>query len=301
MTNPIVWYGELTSSRRLFRRGLSYLSPGIVWTLIFLAIPMLALIPVSFATRGSYGQIVWDFTWTNFERLLGYGLFGWSPDYLLILWRSMVVAGITTVICVLLSYPLCFYIARKPAKKRYFWLTLVIIPFWTNLVIRTYAWLLVLAPQMPFARIASLFGFIPEGAALYPTPFAVYLGMVGTFLPFVTMPLYANVEKMDWSLVEAGRDLYAGSWRVFRHAILPQTTPGLAVGVTLTFIPAMGMFLVPDFLGGAKYMLVGNLIQQQFGTSRDWPFGAAVSLGLMALTFVGIWIMRRTGGSEAMK
>ena len=300
MTDTVIWYGELTTSRSLLRRGLAHLSPGIAWTLVFLAIPMLALIPVGFASRGSYGQIVWEFTGNNFYRLLGYGTFGWSPDYLIILGRSCVVAAVTTIICVLLSYPLCFYIACKPARKRYFWLTLCIIPVSTHLGIRTYAWLLVLAPQMPLARLASFLGFIAPNAPLYPTPFAVYLGMVGTFLPFVTMPLYANVEKLDWSLVEAARDLYSGSWRVFRHAILPQTTPGLAVGVTLTFIPAMGMFLVPDFLGGAKYMLVGNLIQQQFGTSRDWPFGAAVSLGLMLLTFVGIWVLRKTGGKEAV-
>lgn len=300
MTDKVIWFGELTTSRNLLRRGLAHLSPGIAWTLVFLAIPMLALIPVGFASRGSYGQIVWEFTWNNFYRLLGYGTFGWSPDYLIILGRSCMVAAVTTIICVLLSYPLCFFIACKPAHKRYFWLTLVIIPFWTNLVIRTYAWLLVLAPQMPLARLASFLGFIAPDAPLYPTPLAVYLGMVSTFLPFVTMPLYASVEKLDWSLVEAARDLYSGSWRVFRHAILPQTTPGLAVGVTLTFIPAMGMFLVPDFLGGAKYMLVGNLIQQQFGTSRDWPFGAAVSLGLMLLTFVGIWVLRKTGGKEAV-
>ncbi len=300
MTKHIVWFGELTTPRGLLRRGLGFLSPGFVWTLVFLAIPMLALIPVGFVSRGNYGQIEWQFTWNNFHRMLGFGEFGWSPDYLLILWRSAEVAALTTIICVLLAYPLCFFITSRPREKRYFWLTLIIIPFWTNLVIRTYAWLLVLAPQMPLARLAAAFGFIAPDTPLYPTPFAVYLGMVGTFLPFMTMPLYANVEKLDWSLVEAGRDLYAGSWRIFRHAILPQTTPGLAVGVTLTFIPAMGMFLVPDFLGGAKYMLVGNLIQQQFGVSRDWPFGAAVSLGLMVLTFIGIWILRRTGNKEGL-
>ena len=194
-----------------------------------------------------------------------------------------------------LSYPLCFFIAGRPERSRYFWLTLVIIPFWTNMVIRTYAWFLILSPEMPFARLAALLGFIPDGAPLYPNAFAVYLGMVSMFLPFVTLPLYASVERLDWALVEAAQDLYASPVRVFTQAVLPQTMPGLSVGIILTFIPAMGMFVVPDLLGGAKYMLVGNLIQQQFGPSRDWPFGAAVSMGLMLLTMIGLWVYRRRG------
>ena len=124
---------------------------------------------------------------------------------------------------------------------------------------------------------------------------AVYLGMVSIFLPFVALPLYSSVERLDWSLVEAARDLYASSVRVFTQAILPQTLPGLSVGVIITFVPAMGMFVVPDLLGGAKYMLVGNLIQQQFGTSRDWPFGAAISMGLMVLTMISLQLYRRRG------
>jgi spermidine/putrescine transport system permease protein len=119
--------------------------------------------------------------------------------------------------------------------------------------------------------------------------------MISAFLPFVALPLYSSVEKLDWSLVEAANDLYCGKWRVFRQAILPQTLPGLSVGAILTFVPAMGMFLIPDLLGGAKYMLVGNLIQQQFGKSRDWPFGAAVSLALMSLTLIALVILNRKG------
>lgn len=289
----LVWYGELTTRARLVRRGLFFAAPGMLWILLFLALPSLLLIVVSFTTRGTYGEIEWTFSVENFRRLMGFGLFGWSADYLLILLRSVWVAFWTTFICVVLAFPLCFYIANKPARTRYFWLTLVIIPFWTNLVIRAYAWLLVLAPQLPLARLAAMAGLVPEGSPLYPSALAVYLGMIGTFLPFVTLPLYSSVEKLDWTLVEAARDLYSGRWRVFWSAIWPQTVPGLSVGITLTFIPAMGMFVVPDFLGGAKYMLVGNLIQQQFGTSRDWPFGAAVSFALMVLTLVGLHVHRK--------
>ena len=289
----LIWYGELTTQAQLLKRGFFFLSSGMLWLLVFLVLPGLVLVVVSFATRGAYGQLVWEFTIENYKRLMGFSLFGWTSDYLLILWRSVVVALVTTLVSILLSYPLCFFIAARKERSRYMWLTLVIIPFWTNMVIRTYAWFLILAPELPFAKLAAALGFISEGAPLYPNAFAVYIGMVSMFLPFVTLPLYASVEKLDWSLVEAAQDLYASRIRVFTQAILPQTMPGLSVGVILTFVPAMGMFIVPDLLGGAKYMLVGNLIQQQFGSSRDWPFGAAISMGLMVLTMISLQIYRR--------
>jgi spermidine/putrescine transport system permease protein len=293
MSKLLIWYGELTTRRSLLQRGALFLIPGMLWLVVFIVLPGLVLVGVSLATRGSYGQLEWQFTLENYKRLAGFSLFGWTADYLMILWRSVVVAFFTTLISVILSYPLCFFIAARPARSRYLWLTLVIIPFWTNMVIRTYAWFLILAPELPFARLAAYLGFIAEGAPLYPNAFAVYIGMVSMFLPFVALPLYASVERLDWSLVEAANDLYAGRTRVFTQAILPQTLPGLSVGVVLTFVPAMGMFVVPDLLGGAKYMLVGNLIQQQFGTSRDWPFGAAVSMALMVLTMISLQLYRR--------
>jgi spermidine/putrescine transport system permease protein len=289
----LVWYGELTTQRNLTRRGLGYLGVGILWLLVFLVLPGLVLILVSFITRGGYGQLVWDFTFENYKRFLGFSVFGWTADYIIILWRSVWVALMSTLICVILSYPLAFFICSRPEKKRYIWLTLVIVPFWTNMVIRTYAWLLILAPEMPLAKLASFVKLIPPDTPLYPSAFAVYMGMVSIFLPFVTLPLYSSVERLDWSLVEAAQDLYASKMRVFMQAILPQTLPGLTVGVILTFVPTMGMFVVPNILGGSKYMLVGNLIQQQFGTSRDWPFGSAISMALMVLTLVSLQLYRR--------
>jgi spermidine/putrescine transport system permease protein len=291
----IIWFGELATRRQLLQRGSLLLIPGMLWLTIFLVLPGLVLIVVSLVTRGAYGELEWVFTLENYKRLAGFSLFGWTADYLMIIWRSVVVAFVTTLISVILAYPLCFFIAGRPRRSRYVWLILVIVPFWTNMVIRTYAWFLLLSPQMPFARIAAAMGLIANGAPLYPSAFAVYLGMVSMFLPFVTLPLFASVERLDRSLVEAARDLYASPVRVFTQAILPQTMPGLSVGMILTFIPAMGMFVVPDLLGGAKYMLVGNLIQQQFGPSRDWPFGAAISMGLMVLTMIGLHLYRRMG------
>ena len=293
MSKLLVWYGELTTRQDLTKRGLFFLGAGMLWLMVFLVLPGLVLIMVSFATRGAYGQLEWEFTIENYRRLAGFSLFGWTADYIVIVLRSVWVAFVTTLISVILSYPLSFFICARPERTRYLWLTLVIIPFWTNMVIRTYAWFLILAPELPLAKLAAFFGLIPPGAPLYPNSFAVYLGMVSMFLPFVTLPLYASVERLDWTLVEAAQDLYASKVRVFMQAILPQTLPGLSVGVILTFVPAMGMFVVPDLLGGAKYMLVGNLIQQQFGASRDWPFGAAISMGLMVLTMISLQFYRR--------
>jgi spermidine/putrescine transport system permease protein len=297
----MIWYGELSSWQRLARRGFAYLSPGVLWLLGLLLLPGLALVAVGFVSRGPYGGIHWSFTLENYQRLLGYGIFGWSPDNWLILWRSVVVAFVTTIVSILLSYPVAFFIATRSERKRYFWLTIVIVPLWTNMVIRAYAWFLILAPGAPLARLAALLGLITKGASLYPSEFAVYLGMVAMFLPFIILPLYASVERLDWSLVEAARDLYGSPVRVFMQAILPQTAPGLTAGVILTFVPAMGMFVVPDLLGGSKFMLVGNLIEQQFGASRDWPYGAAISMALMVLTLISLQIYLKKAGSGPKK
>ncbi len=295
MTERLIWFGQLASKRALTLRGMFMVAGGVLWLLIFLALPTLVLMAVAFTERGPYGQIHWSFTTENLWRLLGWGTFGWSPETLRILGRSIMVAAITTTACVALSYPLAFFIAARPQRTRYLWLTLVIIPFCTNLVVRTYAWMLLLSAQFPLARLAQWLGLLEPGQALYPSQGAVYLGMITTLLPFTVLPIYTNVERLDWSIVEAATDLYASRFRVFWHAILPQTLPGLTVAIVLTFIPAMAMFVVPNLLGGAKYMLVGDLIQQQFNQSRDYPFGAALSLGLIVLTLIGLYLWRRSG------
>lgn len=295
MNKLIIWYGELTTRGRLRLRGLMFLVVPLLWLTVLLLLPSLVLAGLGFARRGDEGQVVWDFSTRNFERLAGFGRFGWTADYLIILGRSTMLALVTTLVSIVLSYPLAFFIAARPKRTRYLWLAAVVIPFCTNLVIRTYAWMLVLSAQMPAARIAAWLGLIPADTGLYPSPGAVCLGMVSSFLPFAVLPLYTSVERLDWSIVDAAHDLYGGRVRIFLHAILPQTLPGLSVAIILTFIPAMGVFVVPDLLGGSNYMLVGNLIQQQFGASRDWPFGAAVSLALMVLTLVGLFVLRRSG------
>jgi spermidine/putrescine transport system permease protein len=291
----LVWYGELATMRKLTRRGAALLALPVAWVVALLVAPLGAMLAWSVASRAPDGGIAWTLTGANFARLAGFDSFGWTRAYLAILGSTIVVSAVTTVITIGLAYPLAFCIAARPPARRYLWLSLIIIPFCTNLVIRTYAWMLLLANQMPPARIAQWLGLIERGAALYPSTFALYLGMVTNSIPFAVLPLYTNAEKLDWGIVEASRDLYAKPLRVFFHAILPQTLPGLVTAVILTFIPAMGSFVIPDLLGGGRTWMLGNLIQHQFGTSRDFPFGAAVSLVLTLITLVGLLVVRRSG------
>jgi spermidine/putrescine transport system permease protein len=206
----------------------------------------------------------------------------------------------TAAACVLAGLPLAFFIARLPRRWKNFALTLVVIPFWTNLLIRTYAWQIMLAPESPLTWLAQTLGLLPAGTALYPGLFAVAVGMVCDFLPFLVLPLYASVEKLDWSLPEAAADLGANRWQVLRHAVLPQIAPGLTAGVILVLLPATGQFVIPDLLGGAKTAMLGNLIQQQFGQSRDWPFGSAMAVTALALVLVGLWVYARRVGNRTV-
>lgn len=292
MTDLVLRHGHLTTRRRLRAEALGLVAGGVAWLVLLLALPGAFLAVLAVLSRGVYGQVEWDLTLRNLARLLGFGTFGWSADLLRILLRSLWVALATTAAAIALAYPLAFTIAARPPRRRAVWLTLVMVPFCTNLVVRTYGWMLVLSPALPPARLAQALGLVPPHAALYPGMAATLLGMVTASLPFALLPLYASVERLDPALVEAARDLYASPARVFLRVVVPATAPGLAAAVLLTFVPAMGMFVVPDLLGGAKHWLIGNVIAQQFGASRDWPFGAAVAFALILLTLGGLAALR---------
>jgi spermidine/putrescine transport system permease protein len=258
--------------------------PGVLWIGLLLVLPGLLLLVCSFLQQGDYGEVTWVGTGENYLRLLGYGPLGWTSVYWEVLGRSLGMAFGTTLLCGILAYPLAFFIRAQSEIKRTFFLTLVIIPFWTNLVSRTYAWLIIFAPDAWPARALQGMGLIPADTALYPSLLAVYVGMVNTFLPFMVLPLYTAVERLDWSLVEAAQDLYASRWAIFWQVLLPQTLPGLVAGSIFVSIPALGMFVVPDLLGGSKSLLIGNVIQQQFGPSLDYPFGSAASFLITGIT-----------------
>ena len=279
------------SSRHSAWRSASLAAPGMFWIAVFLLAPLAALLGLSFFSTGSYGEIERPLTLEHYARFLGFGLLGWDPLHPFILARSLWLAAVSTFCCLALALPLAFFIAALPARWKMFALTLVVIPLWTNLLIRTYAWQMLLAPGGWLSILGTTFGL--PGDALYPGTFAVYLGMVCDYLPFLVLPLYASVEKIDWTLAEAAQDLGASRASVFRHALLPQITPGMSAGITLVFVPAAGQFVIPDLLGGAKTVLLGNVIQQQFGPGRNWPFGSAVAAVAMTLVLVALWFHAR--------
>lgn len=291
---PEVRFGEqLTPLGGLLRSAFTS-GPAIAWVTVFLLLPLLGILLFSVLTRGPYGELRLPFTFGNYARLAGFGLFGYDPQYPLIIVRSLVLAAGTTAVCLVAAFPLAFFIAGLPGRAKQVALTLVIIPFWTNLLIRTYAWQILLAPDALLTRAAAAVGLAEPGMPLYPSAFAVYVGMLCAYLPFLVLPLYTAVEKIDWSLAEAASDLGADGPHVFRHAILPQVMPGMVAGMILVFIPATGQFVIPDLLGGAKTVVLGNAIQQQFGASRDWPFGSAIALVAMGVVLVGLWLQTRT-------
>ena len=272
--------------------------PAVFWLMVFLFAPLLIVGGISFFSRGAYGEIELPLTLDAYKRLLGFGELGFDPLYPVILLRSLVLGALTALFCAIAGLPLAFFIARLPGRLKTVALTLVVIPFWTNLLIRTYAWQILFGPESWLTRIAHALGLGTVGEPLYPSAFAVLVGMVCDFLPFMVLPLYASVEKIDWTLAEAAMDLGANRAQMFRHALMPQISPGLIAGVMLVFLPATGQFVIPDLLGGAKTVMLGNAIQQQFGQSRDWPFGAAIAFVALGLVMLGLWVHSRKIGKE---
>ncbi len=291
-------FGEqLTPAQETLRSAITS-GPSILWVTLFMFVPILMIFAVSFLTRGGYGEILFEPTLENYKRFIGFGVLGFDPLYPFIILRSLGLAAGTTLLCMLLGLPLAFFIAGLPGRYKNLGLTLVMVPFWTNLLIRTYAWQILLAPSGFVTEIVRLFGLVDSDQGLYPSVFAVYIGMVCDYLPYLVLPLYSSVEKIDWTIVEAAMDLGANRVKVFYHALLPQVAPGLIAGIILVFIPAMGTFVIPDLLGGAKTAMLGNAIAQQFGPSRDWPFGSAISVFGMVFLMVALYVYARFSGKE---
>ena len=269
--------------------------PAVLWETLFLLAPLLAIGAISFFSRGDYGEIERPLTLESYKRLLGFGLLGFDPLYPVIFLRSLLLGGGTALVCLIAGLPLAFFIAKLPSRLKTLALTLVVIPFWTNLLIRTYAWQIMLSPGSWLVRAMHTLRIGDGTEALYPSTAAVALGMACDFLPFMVLPLYASVEKLDWTIAEAAADLGANRFRTFRHALLPQLLPGLVAGLVLVFLPAAGQFVIPDLLGGSKTVMLGNVIQQQFGQSRDWPFGSAIAFAALGLVLAGLWLFARKG------
>jgi spermidine/putrescine transport system permease protein len=261
------------------------LAPAVAALLALFYLPQLLMFAVSLGRRSSYGGVVRDVSLANYLRAL-------EPLYLNILWRSVLLAAATTLLCLLVAYPVAWWIARvAPARWRNALLTLVVLPFWTSFLVRLYAWIVLLRSEGVVNLGLAAVG-LPRAELLY-NDFAVLLGQVYGELPFMIIPLYVSLEKLDASLLEAAADLGADSWRAFRSVVVPQTLPGIVAGSVLVFIPSLGAYLAPDLLGGGKTAYVGNLIQSQFAVARDMPFGAALSFVLSLVVVLLLLAFRR--------
>lgn len=261
--------------------------PTIGWFFWFLLIPLAIVLVYSFAQRGIYGGVVYKFTLENYLRATDW-------IYLRIFWSSIKLASLTAVSCLLIGYPMAYVMATSGRVMRSVLLMLVVVPFWTNFVVRAYAIKVILGDQGPLNQLLLLLGAISEPIVFTNTSFAVWLGMVTNYLPFMVLPLYVALEKFDFSLIEAAKDLGASSWRILWRILIPMTRAGIVTGLIFVFTPALGEFVIPDLLGGARTMLIGNLITEQFLKTRDWPFGAALSLLLILTVMASLALYLRT-------
>ena len=264
--------------------------PALGYYALFFLVPLGLMAAVSLAERVGFASFAYTFNYENFTDL-------WDPLYRGIFLDTLKLAFVGTVATLFVGFPLAYYLARY-AKRKTLLLLLIIVPFWTSFLIRTYAWLIILDPDFPLFRALRAIGVTSQDFSLLYTPNAVYIGVVYTYLPLMILPVYAALERMDWSLVEAAQDLGDTPFRAFRRVTLPLTLPGVIAGSLLVFIPMMGEYLNPVILGGDKTIYVGNLIGLQFGTSRDWPFGAAIAMVLIALMTVVVLVYTRLAARE---
>ncbi|MGX9176366.1 ABC transporter permease [Mesorhizobium sp. BHbdii] len=274
--------------------------------IIFLAAtgPLLIVVIYSFLTPGPYGDVVWKFStdgWLSvvMQRDIFDDTLAFADAHLSIFWRSISLSFYTTVLTLLFGFPTAYFIATRPPKTREVWVFLVTIPFWTNLLIRTFAMQQVIRNEGLVNTALMALGIIKQPLQIMNTDAAILLGMIYIYLPLMVLPIYASMEKLDFRLVEAGYDLYAGRWQVLRRIIFPLIKPGVIAGSILVFIPSLGAYVIPRVLGGGKNMMLGNLIELQFGAGRNWPLGAAISITLMVLVMIALlFYVRNASGSK---
>ncbi len=270
------------------------LAPVTIWLGLFFLIPLLLILAYSFGTSGVYGGITLGFNPGNYLKVF-------DPLYLKIVGRSLFIAALTTLICLALGYPLAYFIVFKGRRWRNVLILLVMVPFWTSLLIRAYAWVVILGGNGLANRTLQFLGITDEPLTLIFTPQAVLMGMTYSYLPFMVLPLYAALEKFDGRLKEAAQDLGASRWQTFWRVTVPLSVPGIIAGSILVFIPSAGEFVILDLLGGSRTVMTGNLIQQQFLQARDWAFGSALSVMLAVLLLGAIMFYIRRVGTERLE
>jgi len=270
------------------------LTPVTIWLGLFFLIPLLLILAYSFGTSNVYGGITLGFNPGNYLRVF-------DPLYLEIIGRTFVIAAINTLICLALGYPLAYFIVFKGRRWRNALILLVMVPFWTSLLIRAYAWVVILSGNGIANKALQFFGVTDEPLDLIFTTQAVMMGMVYSYLPFMVLPLYAALEKFDTRLKEAAQDLGASRWHTFWRVTFPLSMPGVIAGSILVFIPSAGEFVIPDLLGGSRTVMTGNLIQNQFLQARDWAFGSALSVMLAVLLLGAIMFYIRRVGTDKLE
>lgn len=262
-----------------------------LWIVLFALAPNVILLVVAFLTRGEENFVRPVFTLANYARLF-------DPTFLTILWDSIWLALVATLICLVVGYPFAYLVATCRQKIRPLLLLLVIIPFWTSSLIRTYALILILKSRGLISELLLFLGVTQTPASFMYNNFAVFVGLTYTLLPFMILPLYASIEKLDHRLLDAAKDLGASPWQAFWQIAVPLTLPGIIAGVMLVFLPALSMFYIPEMLGGAKSLLLGNFIKNQFLVARDWPLGAAAS-SVMTIALIGLALVYSRLSKEA--
>lgn len=274
------------------RRRLNILGllPSQLLMVLTVMVPIVIVVIVAFSTRGAYGGFEYTLSFASFQRLLF--LEGWSgemefnPQYLQIIGRSIALAFLTMVICMVISFPAAYAIARQSGRTKTVLLFLVTLPFWTSMIVRVYAWMTILSRNGVIDTVLQGLGLSDGGQGLLFTNGAMLIGMVYSYVPLMILPVFASIEKLDGALIEASHDLYASRLRTLFKVIVPLTWPGMAAGAVLVFVPSLGAVLEPTLLGGGRKLMMGNLIMNQFGPDRNWPFGAAVALVLMGLVML---------------
>ncbi len=266
----------------------------------FLLLPVLLMLVYSFLTKEIRGGVIWDFTLAAYDQFVfDRGLFGDEPPkiewtYIVIFVRSILQAGVATLLCLAIGFPTAYFIATRSAATRSAWLFLITVPYWVNLLIRTVSMKFLIRDTGPLNEALLSLGLIGEPLALVDTNLAVQLGLFYSYLPFMVLPIYASVERYDFALSEAAADLYGGRWTILRRVLLPIVRPGIVAGCILVFVPSLGAFLAPDLLGGVKTFLIGSLIEEQFkGNAGNCPFGAAASMILLTLVLLALLVCAR--------
>lgn len=308
MTDQATTHVQLSSSlaaeaKRLRNARYALLAPGIVTIFCIGIMPLSIVLIYSFLEPGDFGGISWVLSFDAYVQLLfEEDIFdetlSFTTDYIQIFLRSVGLAMFTTIACLLVGFPTAYFIATQPPARRNAWLFLITIPFWTNLLIRTYAMLLILRDQGVINLSLMEIGLIDNPIPMLYTDFAVCLGLVYAYLPFMVLPIFASLEKLDFRLVEASYDLYATRFKVLKRIIVPLAKPGIAAGCILVLIPSLGAFITPALLGGGKSLMLGNLIELQFGQARNWPFGSAIALVLMVLVMMSLLFYLRFGAKK---